>query len=198
MDYDYYDNYYTDYLMHYGIKGMKWGHRKRYYDSNGNLNARGIEKYAQAGYSQDSYNSNKTKLGKAYDKVTGAHKYGGAAMYGASSAKANKARAEKYVADQKAAKEARNTPEAKAARRKKALKVGAAVAGTAIAAYGVYKVKDYTNRYMANKEIREWTEKNWTNMPKQVNWNPKLNTATVNRATINRAPIKRERVGEWW
>lgn len=142
-----YDNWYThndyDYLMHYGVKGMKWGHRKRYYDSSGNLNARGIKKYATKGYSQDSYNSNKTGAGKVYDKVTGAHKYGGKMLYNMSSQKANKARAEQYVADQKAKKEAANTPEAKAARRKKALKVGAAVAGTALAAYGAYKLNDY-------------------------------------------------------
>lgn len=143
--------------MHYGVKGMKWGHR-RYTNVDGSLNAKGIKKYARAGYTQDSYNSNKTKLGKAYDKVTGAHKYGGDAMYGVSSDKERKARAEKYVADQKAKKEAANTPEAKAARRKTALKVGAAAAGVAVAAYGAYKVKEYTNKYMANKEIREWTE----------------------------------------
>lgn len=139
--YDYYNNYYPDYLMHYGVKGMKWGHR-RYTNADGSLNAKGIKKYARAGYAQDSYNSNKTKLGKAYDKVTSAHKYAGDAMYGASSAKANKARAEKYVADKEAAKAAKNTPEAKAARRKTALKVGAAVAGTALAAYGAYKTTE--------------------------------------------------------
>lgn len=147
-----YDTWYDDgydYLMHYGVKGMKWGHRKRYYDSSGNLNARGIKKYARAGYAQDSYNSNKTKLGKAYDKVTGAHKIGGDIKYNTSSQKANKARAEQYVADQKAKKEAANTPEAKAARRKKALKVGAAVAGTALAAYGTYKAV----QFVKNKNV---------------------------------------------
>lgn len=151
-----YDNWYTyndhDYLMHYGVKGMKWGHRKRYYDSGGNLNARGIKKYAKKGYSQDSYNSNKTRAGKVYDKVTGAHKYAGDMMYDMSSQKANKARAEKYVADQKAKKEAANTPEAKAARRKKALKVGAAVAGTALAAYGAYKVNNLIRE--KNRQVR--------------------------------------------
>lgn len=144
---DYYNNiFYPDYLMHYGVKGMKWGHRKRYYDASGNLNARGIKKYAQKGYAQDSYNSNKTRAGKVYDKVTNAHNYGGKMMYNMSSNKANKARAEKYVADQQAKKDARNTPEAKAARKekaKKAAKVGAAVAGTALAAYGAYKLNEY-------------------------------------------------------
>lgn len=128
-----------DELYHYGVKGMKWGVR-RYTNDDGSLNARGIKKYAKKGYAQDSYNSNKTKLGKAYDKVTGAHKYGGDMMYNLSSNKANKARAEKYLAYEKARKEAANTPEARKARAKKAAKVGAAVAGTALAAYGAYKV----------------------------------------------------------
>lgn len=150
MYHNYYpEDYYCDYLMHYGVKGMKWGHRKRYYDSSGNLNARGIKKYAKKGYSQDSYNSNKTRAGKIYDKVTNAHKHAGDMMYDMSSQKVNKARAEKYVADQQAKKEAANTPEAKAARRKKALKVGAAVAGTALAAYGAYK----TVQFVKNKNV---------------------------------------------
>lgn len=155
---EYYNNiYYPDYLMHYGVKGMKWGHR-RYTNADGSLNAKGIKKYARAGYAQDSYNSNKTKLGKAYDKLTDAHKYAGDAMYGASSAKANKARAEKYVADKEAAKAAKNTPEAKAARRKEALKIGAAVAGTALTSYGVYKVsqaiKDKNFKHAMNNGMR--------------------------------------------
>lgn len=28
MEYNYYNAYYPDYLMHYGVKGMKWGHRR--------------------------------------------------------------------------------------------------------------------------------------------------------------------------
>lgn len=32
---------YEDYLMHYGVKGMKWGHR-RYHNADGSLNRAGI------------------------------------------------------------------------------------------------------------------------------------------------------------
>lgn len=33
--------YYNDEIMHYGVKGMRWGHRKKYYNDDGSLNARG-------------------------------------------------------------------------------------------------------------------------------------------------------------
>ena len=46
-NYDYYD----DYLMHYGVKGMKWGHRKKYYNSDGSLN--------KAGQARENYKSAK-------------------------------------------------------------------------------------------------------------------------------------------
>lgn len=187
---DYYNNiFYPDYLMHYGVKGMKWGHRKRYYDASGNLNARGIKKYAQKGYAQDSYNSNKTRAGKVYDKVTNAHNYGGKMMYNMSSNKANKARAEKYVADQQAKKEAANSPEAKAARKekaKKAAKVGAAVAGTALAAYGAYKVHNMVRE--KNRQIRvgqELLEANRMIEMNRSNFNTKGMT-NQQRATVNK------------
>lgn len=88
-------------LYHHGIKGMKWG-RRRYQNNDGSLTPAGIKRYARAGYAQDSYNRNKTVVGKAYDKFTGAHKMDGNMKYDNTSSKANKARAEKYVADKKA------------------------------------------------------------------------------------------------
>ena len=48
------DNYYNNELYHYGVKGMKWGVRKKYYTKDGKLNTAGRIKQAK-----DAYSSNK-------------------------------------------------------------------------------------------------------------------------------------------
>lgn len=128
--YDYYD----DYLMHYGVKGMKWGVRSK----------------AAIGAVAGS------KLGRVIIKTSGLNPSQKKIALQEQEQIAERNRATKEAA--KAAKEAkkaeRNTPEAKAARRKTALKVGAAAAGTVLAAYGAYKASEVIKEkaYKINSE----------------------------------------------
>ena len=91
-------------LYHYGVPGMKWGVRKRYLNSDGSLNDKGIKKYAKKGYAKDAYNSNKTRLGKIYDRYTGAHKISADIQYDTSTKSKNRKRAEQYLKDKNKSK----------------------------------------------------------------------------------------------
>lgn len=89
-------SYEPDVLAHYCVKGMKWGVR-RYQNKDGSLTEKRIKRYAKKGYAQDSYNSNKTALGKAYDLYTGAHKIDANLKYKAASTDENLKRAKEYL-----------------------------------------------------------------------------------------------------
>lgn len=65
---------YPDYLIHYGVKGMKWGVRKKYYTKGGSYTAKGLKKFqdsaeryrtAKSNYKTEKNSSNRQKLKEA-------------------------------------------------------------------------------------------------------------------------------------
>lgn len=154
---DYYNN---DYLMHYGVKGMKWGKRKAKYEYTYAYGQKPKNAYQKVARSLGG-----TKLAKGAINISGM----------SDAQKKNALKEQALLADEKAynkaAKKAHKTggqmtydvatgkydvkltPEQqKAARRKTAIKVGVAVAGTALAAYGAVKVHNFVRE--KNQEIR--------------------------------------------
>lgn len=139
--------YTTDELYHYGVKGMRWGHRKRRYDDNVYAK-KAAYKQAKKDYKQSRKNregwEDVAKKNTALEKAK--YEYG------------------------KSKKDYDASPEGKAAakaRAKKAVKVGAAVAGTALAAYGAYKLNKWVktkNCQIAAERGREHAEKYFFDM----------------------------------
>ena len=89
-------------LYHYGVKGMKWGVRR----AKKTMSTLKTRRNAMKGYAQDAYNSNKTGIGRAYDKLTGAHKIQAEMKYASASKKERAARAKQYEADKSIQKNA--------------------------------------------------------------------------------------------
>lgn len=73
---------YTDYLEHYGIKGMKWGVR-RYQNRDGSLTNAGKKRAIKY------YNLNSRKVKKAHNYASDLGKYGTPAMHEADEAAIN-------------------------------------------------------------------------------------------------------------
>lgn len=148
-------------LYHYGVKGMRWGHRKKYYNSDGSLN--------KLGQARQNYKTANRAYGRAYNKAynysamrpIGQHLGTGKVksdklwddaydkLHDADKAKKSYKDAKKEYKEQKKAE--RNTPEAKAARKKAMIKAGATAAAVALAAYGAYKVSE---RIKTNDAVR--------------------------------------------
>ncbi len=139
--------YYPDYMYHYGVKGMKWGHRKvrghagpgRYIGTKRQLagDKRDLKALNEGKHLSVGLTKKRQEMFDNRDKAAIEKRI---------------AKNEKILAEKEAAKAAKNTPEAKAARRKTALKIGAAVAGTALAAYGAVKLHNFVRE--KNQEIR--------------------------------------------
>lgn len=125
-------------LMHYGVPGMRWGHR-RYYNANGTLNAKGVKKYAKKQYAKEALKSNKSILGKTYDRFTGAHKIQADLREHDSSKRQNEAAAKKYLEEKKKSSKnkSKNAKEAAAKGAVKTAKIMATI-GTASLADDIF------------------------------------------------------------
>lgn len=144
-----------DELYHYGVKGMKWGHRKNIYDVNANYynkRAAKLSKRANKNRIAAGMNRAAAKVGKPNGVISkvntfNANYYDKRANKLQKRADVNRTMASMNEAASKQRQEAKaaQTPEQVAAKRKKALKVGTAAAGTALATYGTYKYSKYVD-----------------------------------------------------
>ena len=145
-----------DELMHYGVPGMRWGHRKARPESP--EHARYMAAKQQYKSANKAYNKSFNKAyGYSYRHAIGqytnkkkkaesnrrwAEAYDMSVKLGDAKKTMKKAKAEYKVANKEAKAQYKQTDEYKA-KRAKAIKTGAVVAGTALAAYGTYKVSKY-------------------------------------------------------
>lgn len=141
----------ANYLCHFGVPGMKWGHRKASYDTPKMSSSKRALYDAKANkrIANDEYN-------QAYKKartITGA--YGKNANANAKELERSAKAADKADSDYKSAKKAYNQTDEHKNNVKKAAIAGAAVAGTALAAYGTYKLV----KVMQNKKALELGQK---------------------------------------
>lgn len=79
------NNDYNDYLMHYGIKGQKWGER-RYQNEDGTLTPEGIERYRKSAKGRINAAAEKFNGGRSLGKTIGKTVWSSAIPAGAGSA----------------------------------------------------------------------------------------------------------------
>ncbi len=158
-------NYYPDYLMHYGVKGMKWGHRKRQAFS-----------FKAAGHRALAKNY---EINENFYKKNNRNK-----VLASANAQAKNQQLKKAEAAQAEANKRRDavTPEQRAARRKKAIIAGTAVAGTALAAYGAYKLNKYVktkNCEIAAKRGEDYARSLFNKQMRDMSMTPNLVKGSV-------------------
>ena len=188
---------YNDELYHFGVKGMKWGVRKKTPMSDVRsryVSAKQAKRQAHKEYS------------KSFDK---AYSYSRNHYIGQFTNKKKKAESDRRWDDaynkaeasrkatteyKQAKKEYKQSDEYKA-KRAKAIKIGAAAAGTALAAYGAYKVNKYMkekNGQIAAKRGYEYAEQAFKRnlielqskplLPGQTSQKVYLNSGAANKA----------------
>lgn len=137
-----------DELYHYGVPGMRWGHRKARPVST----ERARMQSARAAYKKSNREFNKarekavsySRTHPSFQNSKGHKRAEANRRWDDADKKAQQAKNDK-VAYKQAKKEYKQTDEYKA----KAVKAGAVVAGTALAAYGAYKV----NKVIRDKNV---------------------------------------------
>lgn len=153
----------SDELYHYGVKGMRWGHRKASYQNTAAgqryRDAKAAKKAAGKAYSK-AYNKAYNRNFAAFSPIkkhrdANTARWEDAIKKGQELGKANK--------EYKDAKKEYHQSDEYKAKRAKAIKVGAAVAGTALAAYGAYKVSKVLKDKAASKayKLGEERAKRW-------------------------------------
>ena len=203
----------SDELYHYGVKGMRWGHRKdptryggtitsngKYKASNGVVIAKSRNAGAAAGrrFSTSLAGRGLAAVGSIgmNEKQKAALKKQQAALREYQKVGGDKMLKNHAKAEAKAAKKEYHQTDEYKAKRAKAIKVGAAVAGTALAAYGAYKVsnilkdKASTKSYEAGKAAMD----RWMAAAKKEssagNWQRSAQFYQVARETARRADAR--------
>ena len=156
--------YESNYLCHYGLKGMKWGQR-RWQNADGTFNAAGKARYfgANSDHRPDSVKEAKQKYKaarKEYNKAfNNAYNHNHPYSFSKKRREASNARweeagkkAEELRKAKSEYKQVKNSaPRSNKEKLKKAAKIGATVAAAGLLAYGGYKL--YSSN-KANKAIK--------------------------------------------